>query len=64
MIQMLTKISGSPVLLQASADKARKSGGNLAKNTVLMEAVKLLPDCVEPEDVTLSGRLPNYWSLK
>jgi hypothetical protein len=54
-IQMLTKIAGSPVLLRAAADKAKNDGKE--KDRVLMDAVKLLPERVFPEDVSLSGKL-------
>ncbi|KAI0045277.1 hypothetical protein FA95DRAFT_1561280 [Auriscalpium vulgare] len=61
LINMLTKISNSPILLKAVADKARAkvshTGDNVAKTTLVEEAVKLLPDRAQVEDVSLSGKL-------
>lgn len=60
LINMLTKISNSPILLKAVADKAKSkanhSGDNVAKTTVVQEAVKLLPEGARVEDVSLSGQ--------
>ncbi|KAI0320767.1 P-loop containing nucleoside triphosphate hydrolase protein [Amylostereum chailletii] len=61
LINMLTKISNSPILLKAVADKAsakmKQGGNNVARTTAVEEAVKLLPDRAQVEDVSLSGKL-------
>ena len=65
LINMLTKISNSPILLKAVADKAKskiKSGeDNTAKTSLVQEAVKLLPERAQIEDVTLSGKVYNIY---
>jgi DNA repair and recombination protein RAD54B len=58
LINMLTKISNSPILLKATADKAKSQaneGENIIKRTGVEEALKLLPARAEVEDVSLSG---------
>ncbi len=59
LIQMLTKISNSPILLKATADKAREKGreGDLIKKNTVIEALKLMPERAQIEDVSLSGKL-------
>ncbi|KAI0266687.1 P-loop containing nucleoside triphosphate hydrolase protein [Gloeopeniophorella convolvens] len=61
LINMLTKISNSPILLKAVVDKAKakrnQGEDNVAKTTVVEEAVKLLPERAQVEDVSLSGKL-------
>ncbi|GJE96776.1 DEAD/DEAH box helicase [Phanerochaete sordida] len=61
LIGMLTKVSNSPILLKAAADKAREQGrdaeGELIKRSVFTEAAKLIPDRAQVEDVSLSGKL-------
>ncbi|KAI0066149.1 hypothetical protein BV25DRAFT_1879216 [Artomyces pyxidatus] len=63
LINMLTKISNSPILLKAVADKAKakasqgSSGDNVAKTTIVEQAVRLLPERAQVEDVSLSGKL-------
>ncbi|KAJ3554226.1 hypothetical protein NM688_g3215 [Phlebia brevispora] len=59
LIGMLTKISNSPILLKATADKAKQKGaeGDIIKRNVVAEALGLLPDRVQVEDVSLSGKL-------
>lgn len=56
---MLTKVSNSPILLKAAADKAREQGrnaeGELIKKNVFAEAAGLLPERAQVEDVSLSG---------
>ena len=59
---MLTKISNSPILLKATADKAKEQGGkgkesDLVKRDVVKEALRLMPTTVEVEDLSLSGKL-------
>ncbi len=59
LINILTKISNSPILLKAVADKAKTKishGQDSAeRTTVVEEAVKLLPERARVEDVSLSG---------
>ncbi|EPQ57554.1 hypothetical protein GLOTRDRAFT_127906 [Gloeophyllum trabeum ATCC 11539] len=60
LINILTKLSNSPVLLKAVADKAKMSpgqGGKMIKASSIQEALKLLPDRIVPEDVSMSGKL-------
>ncbi|KAI0305632.1 P-loop containing nucleoside triphosphate hydrolase protein [Multifurca ochricompacta] len=61
LINILTKISNSPILLKAVADKAKEKIGqgldNVERTTVVEEAVKLLPERARVEDVALSGKL-------
>ncbi|KAH9961299.1 P-loop containing nucleoside triphosphate hydrolase protein [Russula dissimulans] len=61
LINILTKISNSPILLKAVADKekAKTSQGqdNRERTTVVEEAVKLLPERTRVEDLSLSGKL-------
>lgn len=54
LINTLTKISNSPILLKATADKA-KAGGNLIKRAGMDDALKLLPQGARIENVSLSG---------
>jgi len=59
LINILTKISNSPILLKAVADKAKakvsRGEDNKERTTVVEEAVKLLPERAQVEDVSLSG---------
>jgi DNA repair and recombination protein RAD54B len=59
LIGMLTKVSNSPILLKAAADKAKQQGrdveGEAIKQNVFAEAARLLPDRAQVEDVSLSG---------
>lgn len=58
LIGMLTKISNSPILLKATADKAKikpNAGGDIIKRAAVEEALKLLPENVQIEDFSLSG---------
>ncbi|KAI0638193.1 P-loop containing nucleoside triphosphate hydrolase protein [Trametes polyzona] len=60
LINMLTKISNSPILLKATADQARlkaQQGGDTVKRNAIEEALKLLPERAQVEDVSLSGKL-------
>ena len=65
LINMLTKISNSPILLKAVADKAKSKvnhgGDNVAKTTVVQEAVKLLPEGARVEDMSLSGQNSKHY---
>lgn len=59
LINMLTKISNSPILLKATADQARlkaQKGGDAVKSNAIDEALKLLPERAQVEDVSLSGK--------
>lgn len=63
LINILTKISNSPVLLKATVDLAKgkakeDDGSNVIKRNAVGEALKLLPEHVRPEDVSLSGECP------
>ena len=57
---MLTKVSNSPILLKAAADKAKEQGrdieGDLIKKNVFADAARLLPERAQVEDVSLSGK--------
>lgn len=58
LINMLTKISNSPILLKATVDQAKSKGnqaGNMIKRNAIEEALKLLPERAQVEDVSLSG---------
>lgn len=61
LINILTKISNSPILLKAVADKAKakisQGQDSVERTTVVEEAVKLLPERARVEDVSLSGKL-------
>jgi DNA repair and recombination protein RAD54B len=58
LINTLTKISNSPILLKATADKAKANpGGDATKRAGMNEALKLLPQKAEIEDFSLSGTL-------
>lgn len=61
LINILTKISNSPILLKAVADKAKarisQGQDNRERTTVVEEAVKLLPERAQVEDLSLSGKL-------
>lgn len=58
LINMLTKVSNSPILLKATADKAKagtNNRGNSFQKASLDDALKLLPERVQVDDVSLSG---------
>ena len=61
LINILTKISNSPILLKAVADKEKAKIGqgqdNRERTTVVEEAVKLLPERAQVEDLSLSGEV-------
>ncbi|KAJ7188473.1 SNF2 family N-terminal domain-containing protein [Mycena filopes] len=60
LISMLTKVSNSPILLKATADKEKAAGvdvQNAIKRAGIIEALKLLPENAQIEDVSLSGKL-------
>jgi DNA repair and recombination protein RAD54B len=57
LINTLTKISNSPILLKATADKAKvgSSDHNTLQLACLRDALKLLPESAQIDDVLLSG---------
>ncbi|OCH90260.1 hypothetical protein OBBRIDRAFT_731106 [Obba rivulosa] len=60
LINMLTKISNSPILLKATVDHAKSkanAGGDVIKQHAIQEALTLLPGDARVEDVGLSGKL-------
>jgi DNA repair and recombination protein RAD54B len=59
LINILTKISTSPVLLKATADKAKSKAPQAIsiKKHALDDAVTLLPERLQIDDVSLSGTL-------
>ncbi|KAH9853466.1 SNF2 family N-terminal domain-containing protein [Lenzites betulinus] len=60
LINMLTKISNSPILLKATADQARlkaQQTGDTVKRNAIEEALKLLPERAQVDDLSLSGKL-------
>jgi DNA repair and recombination protein RAD54B len=61
LINILTKISNSPILLKAVADKAKakisQGQDNRERTTVVEEAVKLLPERAQVENLSLSGEI-------
>lgn len=61
MIQLLTKISNSPVLLRATLERGANNSGDDAQVS-LNEAMKLLPSTARNTDVELSGK-PTCMSL-
>ncbi|KAF7375992.1 hypothetical protein MSAN_00013800 [Mycena sanguinolenta] len=60
LINMLTKVSNSPILLKATVDKQKAEGSdarNAIKRAGVDDALKLLPENAQVEDVSLSGKL-------
>ncbi|KAJ7928623.1 SNF2 family N-terminal domain-containing protein [Mycena leptocephala] len=59
LINMLTKVSNSPILLKATADKEKAAGvdRNTIKRAGVDDALKLLPENAQIEDMSLSGKL-------
>jgi hypothetical protein len=59
LITLLTKISNSPILLKATADKAKSEGGGKAiKRMGIEEALRLLPERARIEDISVGGLFP------
>ncbi|KAG7090872.1 hypothetical protein E1B28_009953 [Marasmius oreades] len=54
-INMLIKVSSSPILLKAALEKGQSAKNMLHRN--IREAASLLPPDIEVEDITLSGKL-------
>jgi DNA repair and recombination protein RAD54B len=64
LINTLTKISNSPILLKATADKAKANpNDNIVGRSGIDEALKLLPQKAQIEDFSLSGTLATYAPL-
>ncbi|KAG2066561.1 hypothetical protein BDR04DRAFT_1106542 [Suillus decipiens] len=57
LINMLTKVSNSPVLLKAQADKARATNANAIRRPGIEDALSLLPKDPQIEDFSMSGKL-------
>ncbi|KIY62493.1 hypothetical protein CYLTODRAFT_438881 [Cylindrobasidium torrendii FP15055 ss-10] len=59
LINMLTKVSNSPILLKAMKDKAEHEGKTLsgASSVAIQAATRLIPAGAQIEDMTLSGKL-------
>jgi DNA repair and recombination protein RAD54B len=55
LINILTKISNSPVLLKAQADKARTTNLDTIRRPGIDEALNLLPKDSRLEDFSMSG---------
>ena len=56
LISLMTKISNTPILLRAMADKAKIESDGCIKLPGVQEALKLLPQHAQIEDFTLSGK--------
>lgn len=66
LINTLTKISNSPILLKATADQNKikmKSGIDVIKRAGVDEALKLLPEKAQIEDFSLSGMKGTFLSF-
>ncbi|KAG1742218.1 P-loop containing nucleoside triphosphate hydrolase protein [Suillus lakei] len=57
LINMLTKVSNSPVLLKAQADKARATNTDAIRRPGIDDALSLLPKDARVEDFSMSGKL-------
>jgi DNA repair and recombination protein RAD54B len=59
LINLLTKISNSPILLKATADKANRisADSDSIKRRGVDDALKLLPEKAQIEDMSLSGNV-------
>lgn len=68
LIGMLTKVSNSPILLKAAADKAKEQSrdaeGEMIKRNVFAEAAQFLPERAQVDDVSLSGELYREYSAR
>ncbi|KAG6903957.1 hypothetical protein DXG01_013681, partial [Tephrocybe rancida] len=56
LINVLTKVSNSPILLKATAEKAKANPDSVQRSGV-DEAASLIPKHAQIDDVTLSGKL-------
>ncbi|KAG6832490.1 hypothetical protein H0H87_001415 [Tephrocybe sp. NHM501043] len=57
LINVLTKVSNSPILLKATADKAKAGSVDALRRSGVEEAVRLIPENAQIDDITLSGKL-------
>lgn len=57
LINVLTKVSNSPVLLKAQADKARATNPDAIRRPGIDDALRLLPKDPRIEDFSMSGKL-------
>jgi len=57
LINILTKISNSPILLKATADsiKGKKDDGQSVQRRAVLDALELLPEKTHVADMNLSG---------
>lgn len=56
LINLLTKISNSPILLKATADKAAADGkADSLKNISVRDALSVIPETARIDDMSLSG---------
>lgn len=55
LINVLTKVSNSPVLLKAQADKARTTNPDAIRRPGIDDALSLLPKDPRVEDFSMSG---------
>lgn len=63
LINLLTKIINSPILLKATADQAKNHGEDRGvKAQAIHDAVKLLPERAQIDDVSLSGQSPSAFT--
>jgi DNA repair and recombination protein RAD54B len=60
---LLTKISNSPILLKATVDKAKSSGNQGVQRVGVEDALRLLPERAQIEDVALSGLSSSFEAL-
>ncbi|KAG6878548.1 hypothetical protein C0993_004447 [Termitomyces sp. T159_Od127] len=60
LINILTKVSNSPILLKATADKAKADRKDTRQRSDLEEASRLIPEHAQIDDVTLSGTINEF----
>jgi len=67
LINMLTKVSNSPILLKATADKAKSYSEQNLRHATISDALKLIPESAQIDDVSLSGKpichLPRHFKI-
>lgn len=56
-INLLTKVSNSPILLKATADKVKEDSEDKLQNAWVRDASRLVPRGAQVEDLSLSGKL-------
>ncbi|KAG6899379.1 hypothetical protein C0993_010715 [Termitomyces sp. T159_Od127] len=57
LINILTKVSDSPMLLKATADKAKADRKDARQRSDLEQASRLMPERAQIDDVSLSGAI-------